>query len=265
MRPSKARSVPGAGLLSLSRRTWAALAVLIAVHVWAAIGTEFSPARFARLANSIELLTRWWPPAWELADRILEASVVTIQIALMGTTLAVLFALPLSFLAARNTAPGRFAYNASRTLLTVLRGIPEIVIALVLVPTVGLGPFPGVLALFIHNLGVLGKMVSELIEAADRGPQEAVLATGGGRGHMILFGILPQIVPETLSQAFYRLEVNVRASLVLGFIGAGGLGHELFLSFRVMRYAEVLVQVAAILVLITAVDYASAWVRRKVM
>src|SRR5690606_2394723 len=108
-------------------------------------------------------------------------------------------------------------------------------------------------------------LISELIESAPTGPQEAVIAAGGGRGHVTMFGILPQIVPETLSQAFYRLEVNVRASLVLGFIGAGGLGHELFLSFRIMRYQEVILQVAAILIMITLVDYVSAFVRRRVM
>lgn len=257
--------VDGAGLLSLNRRTWWLVLILLAIHVWAGIGTEFSPARFARFTNSVELLRRWWPPEWSLLGGTATAAIMTLQIALMGTTLAVLLAVPLAFLAARNTAPSAWIYNATRWLLTMLRGIPEIVIALVLVPTVGLGPFPGVMALLIHNLGVLGKMISELIESAPAGPQEAVVAAGGHRGHVTMFGILPQIIPETLSQAFYRLEVNVRASLVLGFIGAGGLGHELFLSFRIMRYQEVVLQVAAILLMITLVDYVSAFVRRRVM
>lgn len=262
---NRPRTVDGAGLLSFNKRTWWIILLLLALHVWAGRGTEFSPALFARFGNSIQLLRRWWPPEWSLLDITAQAAVTTLQIALMGTTLAVLLAVPLAFLAARNTAPSPLVYNATRGLLTVLRGIPEIVIALVLVPTIGLGPFPGVMALLIHNLGVLGKLISELIESAPVGPQEAVVAAGGGRGHVTIFGILPQIIPETLSQAFYRLEVNVRASLVLGFIGAGGLGHELFLSFRIMRYQEVILQVAAILLMITLVDYISAWVRRRVM
>lgn len=262
---ARPHTVDGAGLLSLNTRTWWIVLFLLALHVWAGRGTEFSPALFARFGNSIQLLRRWWPPEWSLLDITAQAAVTTLQIALMGTTLAVILAVPLAFLAARNTAPSTFVYNATRGLLTVLRGIPEIVIALVLVPTIGLGPFPGVMALLIHNVGVLGKLISELIESAPVGPQEAVVAAGGSRGHVTLFGILPQIIPETLSQAFYRLEVNVRASLVLGFIGAGGLGHELFLSFRIMRYQEVILQVAAILLMITLVDYMSAWVRRRVM
>lgn len=264
-RIARPRTFDGAGLFSLNKRTWWLVLVLLAVHGWAAVGTEFSPTRFARLGNSVELLRRWWPPQWSLLGDTAAAALTTLQIALMGTTLAVMLAMPLAFLAARNTAPSPWLYNAVRSLLTMLRGIPEIVIALVLVPTVGLGPFPGVMALLIHNVGVLGKMISELIESAPVGPQEAVVAAGGGRGHVTMFGILPQIMPETLSQAFYRLEVNVRASLVLGFIGAGGLGHELFLSFRIMRYQEVILQVAAILLMISLVDYVSAFVRRRVM
>lgn len=259
------RSVDGAGLFSMNKRTWWIMLVLLALHGWAAVGTEFSLSKLARLGNSIQLLRRWWPPDWSLLGPTASAALVTLQIALMGTTIAVLIALPLAFLAARNTSPSPWMYNAVRSFLTALRGIPEIVIALVLVPTVGLGPFPGVMALLIHNIGVLGKMISELIESAPVGPQEAVVATGGSRAHVRLFGILPQIMPDTLSQAFYRLEVNVRASLVLGFIGAGGLGHELFLSFRIMRYQEVIVQVAAILIMISLVDYVSAFVRRRVM
>lgn len=263
--PRRPRSVDGAGLFTLNKRAWWIVLLLLALHAWAAVGTEFNVARLARLGNSIELLRRWWPPEWSLLAPTAEAAIVTLQIALMGTTAAVLLAVPLAFLAARNTAPSPWLYNGVRSLLTALRGIPEIVIALVLVPTVGLGPFPGVMALLVHNVGVLGKMISELIESAPTGPQEAVLAAGGSRGHVTMFGILPQIMPETLSQAFYRLEVNVRASLVLGFIGAGGLGHELFLSFRIMRYQEVIIQVAAILLMISLVDYVSAFVRKRVM
>src|SRR5690625_3946490 len=263
--PRRPRSAVGAGLLAFNERArWQEL-LLSALHACAARGTQLNVARLARLGNSIELLRRWWPPEGSLLAPTAEAAIVTLQIALMGTTVAVLVAVPLAFLAARNTAPSPWLYNGVRSFLTALRGIPEIVIALVLVPTVGLGPFPGVMALLIHNVGVLGKMISELIESSPRGPQEAVIAAGGDRGHVTLFGILPQIMPDTLSQAFYRLEVNVRASLVLGFIGAGGLGHELFLSFRIMRYQEVIVQVAAILLMISLVDYVSAFVRRRVM
>lgn len=240
-------------------------AVLVALHVWAAIVTQFSPGKFRNIANSIEFLRNAMPPAWNIIPDTVAAAVVTVHIALMGTTMALLIALPVSFLAARNTSPAPWLYNGVRGFLSFLRSVPEIVFALVLVPAIGLGPFPGVMALFFHNLGVLGKLISEMIEAAHPGPQEAVASTGAPRSLVLLFGIVPQIVPDVLSQAFYRLEVNVRQTIVLGFIGAGGIGHDLFLSFRVFQYREVVIQVAAIMLLVIAVDHLSAYVRRKVI
>lgn len=241
------------------------IALLVALHAWAAVVTEFSPTRFRHIANSLHFLRNALPPRWEIVPDTLSAAVVTIHIALMGTSLALLLALPVAFLAARNTSPARWVYTTVRSLLSFLRAVPEIVFALVLVPAIGLGPFPGVMALFFHNFGVLGKLISEMIEAADRGPQEAVASTGAAQPLVLTFGILPQIVPDVLSQAFYRLEVNVRQTIVLGFIGAGGIGHELFLSFRVFQYREVILQVAAIILLVMAVDYLSSVVRKRVI
>lgn len=241
------------------------IAVLVALHIWAAVVTEFSPTRFRNIANSLHFLRNALPPRWEIVPDILSAAVVTLHIALMGTSLALVVALPVAFLAARNTSPSPWVYTAARSLLSFLRAVPEIVFALVLVPAIGLGPFPGVMALFFHNFGVLGKLISEMIEGAHRGPQEAVASTGAARPLVLAFGILPQILPDVLSQAFYRLEVNVRQTIVLGFIGAGGIGHELFLSFRVFQYREVILQVAAIVVLVIAVDYLSSAVRRRVI
>jgi phosphonate transport system permease protein len=241
------------------------VAALVAVHVWAAVGTEFSPHKFRDIGNTWEFLKEGWPPRWSILPDTARASVTTLQIAIMGTTLPLLVALPLSFLAARTTSPSPLLYNVLRGWLSFLRSMPEFVFALLLIPAIGLGPFPGVIALALHNLGVLGKMISELIESAPTGPQEAVAATGARRVLIMCFGILPQIVPDVISQAFYRLEVNVRASVLLGFIGAGGIGQDLFVAFRVFQYREVVIHVAAILVLVILVDHASALVRKRVI
>lgn len=240
-------------------------AALAAMHVWAAIATEISPSKFLNIGNTIEFLTETWPPRWDIVNNTLRSAVMTIHIALMGTTLPLLVALPLSFVAARTTAPSPIIYNAVRAILSFLRSVPEFVFALILIPAIGLGPFPGVLALFFHNLGVMGKMFSELIESADIGPQEAVASTGASNLLIKLYGILPQITPDVLSQAFYRLEVNIRSSIVLGFIGAGGIGQDLFIAFRVFQYRQVIVHIAAILLLVILVDYLSAFVRKRVI
>lgn len=246
-------------------RVWLLIAALVALHVWAAVGTEFSPGKFRHIANTWEFLKEAWPPRWSIVPDTARASVTTLQIAVMGTTLPLLVALPLSFLAARTTSPSRWLYNVLRGYLSFLRSVPEFVFALVLIPAIGLGPFPGVIALGLHNLGVLGKLISELIESAPTGPQEAMAATGASRTLVMFFGVLPQIVPDVISQAFYRLEVNVRASVLLGFIGAGGIGQDLFIAFRVFQYREVVIHVAAILLLVVLVDYASAFIRKRVI
>jgi phosphonate transport system permease protein len=128
---------------------------------------------------------------------------------------------------------------------------------------VGLGPFTAILAIFLHNIGVLGKLISELIEAADPDPQEALRSVGANRAMVALYGILPQIIPNVLSQYFYRLEVAVRTSLILGFIGAGGIGQQLFIHFKIFQYEKVAVDVMMIMILVVMIDYVSAVIRSK--
>lgn len=155
-------------------------------------------------------------------------------------------------------------YHAVRFGCNFLRAIPELVLALLFIPTLGLGPMPAVLALIIHNVGVFGKMFSETMEAMNRGPQEIVAAVGGTRPLVAIYGILPQMLPLVLSQYFYRLEVAIRACLILGIVGAGGIGQLLYNDFKQFYYEKVSFEVLLIMLLITAVDYLGAWVRKKV-
>ncbi len=236
------------------------------IIIWSAYGTEFDLSKFLDLNNSLLFLQKkWLPPDWTVLVPALKAAVITLQIAIMGTFLAILVALPLSFLAAYNTSPSLVVYNGTRWLLNLFRSVPEIVLGLLLVPSLGLGPFPAVIAIAIHNIGVLGKLISELIEAADEGPQEAVQSVGANRLFVILYGILPQIVPNILSNYFYRLEVGVRASLILGFIGGGGIGNMLFIDFKIFNYQSVATEVLVIMLLVIAVDYLGTFVRKRVI
>src|SRR5690606_29779930 len=129
----------------------------------------------------------------------------------------------------------------------LIRSVPELVLALVFIPTVGLGPLPAVLALILHNIGVLGKLIAELIEAADDGPQEAVKAMGGGRLLIAAYGILPSILPLVFSQYFYRLETAIRTTLILGVVGAGGIGQMLYNDFKQFMYQRVTFEVLLIM------------------
>jgi phosphonate transport system permease protein len=244
------------------------LAFLLAVAallLWSGSGVGFSAASFGDLGNTLRFITGQWFPMdvtdWRIA---LKALLDTMEIAVFSTLAAVLIAFPLSFLAARNWTPARWLYDFMRFLFNLIRSIPELVLALIFIPTLGLGPMPAVMALIIHNVGVFGKLFSEMIEAMDDGPQEAVKALGGTRLHVAIYGIIPQMAPLIFSQYFYRLEVAIRTSLILGVVGAGGLGQMLYNDFKQFMYQKVTFEVLLIMVLVTAVDYTGALIRKRV-
>ncbi|MCK6488757.1 MAG: phosphonate ABC transporter, permease protein PhnE, partial [Planctomycetes bacterium] len=167
------------------------------------------------------------------------------------------------FFAARNLSPHPAIFHAMRQVLNVMRGINEIILALIFVAAVGLGPFAGVIAMAIHGAGMLGKFFAEAIEHADPGPAEAVRAAGAGRLQVVLHGILPQAAPQMMDTVFYRWEYNFRASTVMGMVGAGGIGFELMGSLRIMQYQEVAAILLVILAMVTLVDASGAWLRRR--
>ncbi|WP_432666081.1 phosphonate ABC transporter, permease protein PhnE [Wukongibacter baidiensis] len=242
---------------------WSLLVLLL---LWSAVGTKFNPLLFKDIGNTVDFIKKsFLNPDWTVLPRAIKESITTIQIAIMGTVLATIIAMPLSFLGAKNTSPHWFVYSSTKGFLSFIRSVPEIVFALIFVPTVSLGPVAGVLAITLHNVGVLGKMISELIEAVDKGPQEAVASTGASKSIIILYGIVPQIIPVILSNIFYRLEVSIRASLVLGLVGAGGIGQLLSIHFKIFQYEKVAVDVLVIMILVVIVDAIGAYVRQRVI
>lgn len=241
-------------------------AALAALLIWSMRSTGFQLSQLLEIGTSVAFIREHWlPPAWEVWREALANSVITLQIAFVGVTFGLLFALPFAFVAARTTPLPRAVHGLVRVVLSFVRSVPEIVWGLLFVPTLGLGPFGGVIAILLHNIGVLGKLVAELIEASDKEPQLAVVATGGNRLHVLAMAVLPDIVPHIWSQYFYRMEVAVRTSLVLGFIGAGGLGNQLFIDFKVFDYQAVAVEVLVIMVLVILIDTVGGMVRKRVM
>lgn len=239
---------------------------LLVLFFWSAKGTNFNPLLFRDFGNTLHFIKKsFLSPDWSVLPLAIKESIITIQIAIMGTVLAFLLAVPLSFLGAKNTSPHWSVCGVLRGFLSFLRSVPEIVFALIFVPTVSLGPFAGVLALALHNIGVMGKLFSEIIESADIGPQEAVTSTGARKHMIVLYGIVPQIIPHILSNAFYRLEVSVRASLVLGLVGAGGVGQLLSIHFRMFQYNKVAVDCLVIMAMVIIIDYIGGIIRRRVI
>ena len=189
---------------------------------------------------------------------------LTIQIALWGTAIAVIIAIPLGLAGARNVAPA-FIQLPVRRLMDALRSIPDLVIGTMFVVAVGLGPFAGVMALALNTGGVLGKLFSEAVESIDKGPVEGVRATGAAPLQEIVWGVIPQVAPLWTSYALYRFESNSRAATVLGLIGAGGIGQILFESLQSFAYSRVAAIVIVIVVAVTLIDLLSQTIRSRLL
>jgi len=210
-----------------------------------------------------------YPHLSETFFLVVEKMVETIFLALMATTLAVFFAIPVSFLAARNLMSGNpvtmAIYYVVRTVLNILRSIEPLIMAIVFVVWVGLGPFAGVLALTVHSIAALGKLYSEAVESIDPGPIEAITATGANRLQTIVYAVIPQIVPPYIAFTIYRWDINVRMSTVIGFVGGGGIGYLLQQWIRLLMYEEAGAAVWAIALVVALLDYISARVRESVV
>ena len=209
-----------------------------------------------------EYISRYFPPNFSDQSSYLTDIIETIGMGIWGTLLAVIVAAPLSILASANLCPV-WIVQPTRRLLDAMRAINEIVFALVFVVAVGLGPFAGVLAIFVHTTGILGKLFSEAIENIEVGPIEGVRATGASKFQEILFGVIPQVIPLWISYILYRFESNVRSATVLGIVGAGGIGVSLYQSFRSFDYTKVCAILIILIVSVGLIDAGSAWLRKR--
>jgi phosphonate transport system permease protein len=241
-------------------------AVIIGLLAW-----SWHPAEMYRV---VQLFTDWrnmaqfgaafLTPNFHEWREYLADMIVTVQIAVWGTALAVVAAIPFSILISSNVCP-QSVVQPVRRLMDACRAINEIVFALMFVGAVGLGPFAGVMALFIHNLGVISKLFSETVEAIDPRPVEGIRSTGAGRVEEVIYGIIPQVMPLWSSLTLYRLETNVRSATTLGIVGAGGIGQTLYESIRAFQYAETAAQLLIVVVTVVVIDIASARLRKSLV
>jgi phosphonate transport system permease protein len=214
--------------------------------------------------NAGQFLRRWFPPNWTIAGSMFFQGVLTLATAYLGTTFAIIAALPLSLMAARKTSSGWCPVPIVRSLISGFRSIPDIVIGLVALTVVGPGPTAAIIALSVHNCGVIAKLLSERIDESPPGPYEALQTLGVPKLHSIIFALLPDLSPAIASQYFYRFEVSIRSSLALGFIGSGGIGQQLLNHFRTFDYPSVLMDLIVIIFLVIVVDLFSANVQRRI-
>ena len=237
------------------------LAVTIIVLIFSYRQSELNfPVLFQRGGNMVEYLKSYFPPDFSYWETYLEDTLITVSMGIWGTLLAAIAAIPLSILASENVCPV-WIVQPTRRLLDAMRAINEIVFALVFVVAVGLGPFAGVMALFIHTAGALGKLFSEAVEAIEPGQVEGVRATGASKIQEIVFGIIPQVIPLWTSFTLYRFESNVRSASVLGIVGAGGIGVALYQSFQSFDYGKVCAILIILILATTIIDTISAKLR----
>ncbi|MGP1397638.1 MAG: phosphonate ABC transporter, permease protein PhnE [Inquilinaceae bacterium] len=246
------------------RRTlmWGALAGLL-IWGWGPVEMHNATALVTDGGNMAVYLRGFLEPEFHDWPTYLREMVITVQIAVWGTFLAVVAGIPLGILSSANMAPA-WVVQPVRRLMDAFRAINEIVFAMLFVVAVGLGPFAGVMALFIHTTGVIAKLFSEAVEAIDPRPVEGIRATGASRIQEITFGVIPQVLPLWISYTLYRFESNVRSATVLGIVGAGGIGQLLWEYIRGFYYAETAAVLIVIIVSVSLLDILSQRLRRLV-
>jgi phosphonate transport system permease protein len=240
-------------------------------------GGDFSltftmPPTIAPGSYTVRAELSWALGRWHFTEAFvlsLQKMVETIFLALMGTTFALIVSVPLSFLGARNLMQGSrlgwSLYYLTRTFFNVLRSIETLILAVIMAVVVGLGPFAGVMAIVIHSIGAMGKLYSEAIESIDPGPIEAITATGANRFQIVLFAVVPQVVPQFLSFTMYRWDINVRLSTVIGLVGGGGIGFLLIQYINLLQWNQAGAALWLIGITVMVMDYASAVIRARLV
>jgi phosphonate transport system permease protein len=252
---------------SPAKRLLRLLAVPLVVGVfllsWRALGFNYDYAATAP-RETYDLLVRMYPPELGYFAEIADPLVETIHISILGTAFAVVLSLPVAFIAAENTSPNRLTYGLGKFIVSFTRSVNVIIWALIFVVLFGSGALAGVFAVAVRSIGFVAKLLAEAIEEIDRGQVEAVRATGAGPVTVLIYAIVPQIKPAFVSVSTYRWDINVRASTIIGFVGAGGIGVALTTSINTFAWDKVLTILIAILGVVIFSEAFSAYVRRKV-
>ena len=249
------------------KRTWGNLLLWGTILVLLVVSWEGADMRPGDLVENSDNMARYlagfMQPNFHDWPIYLDEMWVTVQIAVWGTALAVVCAVPFGVLSSHNIVPW-WIYQPVRRLMDAFRAINEMVFAMLFVVAVGLGPFAGVLALWIHTVGILAKLFSEAVEAIDPRPVEGIRATGAGPVQEVIFGVIPQVLPLWISYSLYRFESNVRSATVLGIVGAGGIGQILYENIRSFSYSETAAVIIIVVVSVSAIDILSQQLRRMV-
>ena len=245
---------------------WIWLGGIAIAAAWSVSALDIEWAFFADAhEQAADLIARMWPPRWSYLPRIVQPLIETLHIATLGTMIAIVFALPVAFLAARNTTYNQGTWLIGRAMLVLSRSINTVIWGLVFVAIFGPGPVAGICAVAARSVGFIAKLVAEAIEEVDAGQIEAVESTGASTLQVYGVAILPQILPVLIGTSIYRWDINVRESSVLGFVGAGGIGLLLYASINQFAWSQAIVILIAILGIVIISEALSAYVRSRIV
>ena len=245
---------------------WLWTAGVAAAAAWSVSALDIEWAFFADAhEQAIDLIERMWPPRWSYLPSVVRPLIETIHIATLGTAIALVLALPLAFLAARNTTMNEFTWAIGRALLVASRSVNTVIWGLVFVAIFGPGPVAGIAAVAARSVGFLAKLAAEAIEEASRGQIEAIESTGASTGQVYLLAILPQVMPVLIGTTVYRWDINVRMATVIGLVGGGGIGFLLQDTINLGRWSQAGTAIWLIALVVCAMDAASAALRERLL
>lgn len=250
------------------RSPWLLLALVafIAATWWAAGGIGFNVVElFGSLGRAERIINDAIPPNMGFIGQTIRPMIETVQMAVIATAIGCSIGLPIAMLASRISAPNGVVLWIDRSVLAIVRAVPDIMYALVFVAALSVGPLPGILALILFNIGVIGKLLSETIDGIDPGPIEAATASGGSRLLVNRWAVLPQVLPNYVAYLLYTFELNIRASAVIGLVGAGGIGQLLQTQRRFFNYDNQLMIIIELFALVVVIEMVSVWLRRKLV
>jgi phosphonate transport system permease protein len=239
------------------------LLVALGLTIWSFAGTELLDR--IRLDQAGAILVELLEPNWAFLPRTVGPMLETVQIAIISSVVGCAVALPVAFLASRVSSPSNLVFWLDRGVLNVIRALPDLFYAMLFVAAVGIGPLPGILALFFFAVGVVAKLLSETVDGVDLGPVEAARAAGATGIQATLTAVLPQVLPNYVAYALYLFEINVRASTVIGIVGGGGIGNVLNTQIKFFNYPNVAVVIVELFVLVIGIELLSLAVRRRLV
>ena len=242
-------------------------AVLIVFVLWSsAVKTEVTLSELiSGLPNMLDLLVEMFPPNWSYFDNIVPGMLETIRMAIVGTTLGSILAVPMALLSAVNIIRMPWLNQPVRFVLNLVRTIPDLLLASLFVAVFGLGALPGTLALAVFSAGLIAKLTYETLETIDRGPLEALTSVGANKLQWIAFGVVPQAIAPFISYVLYTFEINVRAAAILGLVGAGGIGHYFEVTLGFLEYDKTNTIIIFTLAVVLIIDYTSTKLRERLL